>query len=595
MSRVFYEKIHRRLFFGREKATFLFLRRTIKENGKMADQKFENLLNISLEATKKEREQSLNLGVGILEEEDIWEIIFKYAGDLESLETMNRRARIVPLLNGYAVGYVPRRYLDELAALPQVEYVEKPKLLYFQDVQSLSASCVTPVKEIPLRLNGAGVITAVIDSGLNVLLPEFQNADGSTRLLYLWDQTAQGDAPQPYGFGAQYDRGQINEFIENKVSVARDISDHGTPVTSLACGKSGVASGSDIIFVKLLPSSTKGFPRTTQIMMGIDYVLRRAAQIAKPVALNISIGNNYGSHSGTSILERYIDDAGRYWKSVICVGSGNEAAASTHVSGRMADDRVENVLFSVANYQTAINLQIWTKYVDEFEVWLILPNGSRVGPLNEINRLQRFEVGEMQILGYRGGPTPYSVFQEIYFDLLPQSYVTVGVWQIQMVPKRIVDGTYNIWLPADAALNEGTGFLNPNPQTSFTIPSTTSGVITVGAYNSRTDVYAPFSGRGGEGTDKPDLVAPGVSVGAVGANGAVNSYTGTSFATPIVTGCAALLMEWGIERGNDAYLYGEKVKAYLIRGARQLPGEPVPSTRVGFGAVCLQNSIPGAK
>lgn len=84
------------------------------------------------------------------------------------------------------------------------------------------------------------------------------------------------------------------------------------------------------------------------------------------------------------------------------------------------------------------------------------------------------------------------------------------------------------------------------------------------------------------------MVAPGVGI-KLDEN---TSVTGTSFAVPFVTGGAALLMEWGIVRNNDAYLYAEKLKAYLIKGARKLPGEPVPSDRTGWGALCVKNSIP---
>ena len=69
--------------------------------------------------------------------------------------------------------------------------------------------------------------------------------------------------------------------------------------------------------------------------------------------------------------------------------------------------------------------------------------------------------------------------------------------------------------------------------------------------------------------------------------------SGTSFATPFVTGGAALLMEWGIVRGNDAFLYGEKLKAYLIKGTRQLPGyESGANNTTGWGALCVAGSIP---
>ena len=122
--------------------------------------------------------------------------------------------------------------------------------------------------------------------------------------------------------------------------------------------------------------------------------------------------------------------------------------------------------------------------------------------------------------------------------------------------------------------------------------------ISVGAYDGRTFSYADFSGRGplrgGSGMLlKPDLVAPGVDITTVAAGGGYASFTGTSFATPFVTGAAALLMEWGIVNGNDPYLYGEKVKAYLRRGARPLPGFDVyPNPQVGYGALCVRESLP---
>ncbi len=113
-----------------------------------------------------------------------------------------------------------------------------------------------------------------------------------------------------------------------------------------------------------------------------------------------------------------------------------------------------------------------------------------------------------------------------------------------------------------------TGFYRPVAET-LTIPSTAAKVITVGAYDSRLNAYADFSGRGGENLSypKPDLVAPGVDILAPSVGGSYTGVTGTSFATPFVTGSAALMMEWGITRRNDPFLWGEKVKAYLRRGA----------------------------
>ena len=161
-----------------------------------------------------------------------------------------------------------------------------------------------------------------------------------------------------------------------------------------------------------------------------------------------------------------------------------------------------------------------------------------------------------------------------------------------------MDGTYEMWLPSQNVLNAGTAFLRPSPDTTLTIPSTASLAVTVAAYDALTFSYADFSGRGpaslyeGEGA-KPDLAAPGVRITAPVPGGGYRENTGTSFAAPFVTGSAALLMEWGIVQGNDPYLYGEKVKAYLRRGAREVPGyDRWPNAQLGYGILCVEESLP---
>jgi hypothetical protein len=152
-----------------------------------------------------------------------------------------------------------------------------------------------------------------------------------------------------------------------------------------------------------------------------------------------------------------------------------------------------------------------------------------------------------------------------------------------------------MWLPASAIRNRTTAFLRPTPTTTLTIPSTASRVITVGAYDSRQNTIAPFSGRGFTWNNqqvKPDLVAPGVDIISCAPGGGYVSKTGTSMATPFVTGSCALLMQWGILEGNAPFLYGEKIKAYLINGAKPLPafGE-YPNPQAGWGALCADDSL----
>ena len=251
----------------------------------------------------------------------------------------------------------------------------------------------------------------------------------------------------------------------------------------------------------------------------------------------------------------------------------------------------------MGDFETSLNLQIWKEYADEFDVELIHPSGQIIGPLRSLNQVDRYPMGSTEILTFYGEPRPYSSAQEIYLDFIPaDTYIDNGIWGIRLVPQRIVNGRYNIWMPSAAVLNDNTRFFDNSPIQTQTIPSTARRAIAVGAYDSGRNAYGDFSGRGylcNNNIVKPDLVAPGVNIVLEQGTIRERMVTGTSFATPFVTGAAACLMQWGIVDGNDAYLYGEKVKAYLIRGARQLPGVyETPNEVTGWGALCLSASLP---
>lgn len=571
-------------------------------------QKLENLLNLALDASPDERERSLELDVGYNPIEREWDLIVKYSGSLDVVRGI--AASVTELANEYAIVTISESRIPELASFPEIEYVEKPKRLFFQVENGKRVSCISPVQQTPFSLRGEGILIGIVDSGIDYTLRDFRNADGTTRIRNLWDQTIPGNPPQGYAVGTEYTREQIDEALSAGTAAERmqivpstDMSGHGTAVAGIAAGSGspemeggairnvGVAPESELIVVKMGSPRAEGFPRTTELMQGVDYVIRKALEHRMPVALNLSFGNTYGAHDGTSLVERFLDDISNYWKSVICVGSGNEGATAGHTAGRLEEEREDEIQLGVQMRETGLNVQIWKSYVDAVDISIVSPSGVRVGPIQELLGAQRFVMGGTEILLYYGEPSPYSVRQEIYLDFLPrQTYVDAGVWRIVLTPRQIVSGEYQLWLPSQSALNVGTAFLLPNSANTITIPSTAARVVTVGAYDSRTFSYADFSGRGAlnaqEGTAafKPDIVAPGVAVTAVQPGGGYAEMTGTSFATPFVTGSSALLMEWGIVDGNDAYLYGEKVKAYLRRGARKLPGFAVwPNNQMGYG------------
>lgn len=587
----------------------------------MDNQKRENLLNLALDATEEERLKSVNLNVGYDPREKTWELIVRYNGSLESLR--DEGIRVDELAAGYAVLVVPESRIEQVSAMEQIVYIEKPKRLFFASNMARAASCLSTIQtsigagaggtgtggagagvisSLESGLTGKGVLVAVIDSGIDYFHPDFRNPDGTTRIGLLADQDRD----------RIYTREEINTALEtgSRTSAlalvpSTDPSGHGTAVAAIAAGNGregngvyrGVAYESELMVVKLGTPLTDSFPRTTQLMKALDLVVRRAQDMNRPLAVNISFGNTYGSHDGTSLLETFINDMSGIGRNVIVAGTGNEGTGAGHRAGSLVMGQEENAQLSIAPYETGMGVQLWKSYVDQFSIRLVTPSGEIIGPIDSRLGPQTLRYGGTQILIYYGKPSPFSRAQEIYFDFLPvRDYLDSGIWTFRLTPERIVTGRYDMWLPSRGILNPSTRFLRPVPETTLTIPSTAANVISVGAYDDSYRAYADFSGRGftrQTGQIKPDLAAPGVDIVTARRGGGYEAVTGTSFAAPFVTGSAALLMQWGILQGNDPFLYGEKVKAYFTRGARHLPGYDVwPNERLGYGTLCVRDSLP---
>ena len=544
------------------------------------NQKLENLLQMSLMASEEERKKEPELQTGFLEEEKKWELIFSYTGKLETLMLRYPDVNFHNILFQYVTAAASREDIQRLAEEPLIGWVEKPKQLFFELEHGKRECCIPQVQNETGRgagLRGRGVLVAVIDSGIDAMNMAFRNTDGSSRIRMIYDQQT----------GKQMEQEEITAALREGRAEdipGRDFSGHGTKVAQIACGNQGAAPGADIMAVKLGMSLNSSFPRTTQLMEAVSYVLKLGVALQMPVAVNLSFGNNYGDHAGTSLLERFINDSTMYWKSVFCIGSGNEGLGATHAGGVMSSYQEKLVELSVSSYETAIHIQIWKEYWDDIQIEIISPTGQNLGAINNYRTLGRVTVDETRVMMLYGEPSPYSVHQEISIELMGMNnFIAPGIWKLRFRSGRVKSGRYDLWLPGLATLNVGTGFLQPDSSSSCTIPGTADRVITVGAYDAVTGAPAPFSGRGtyafqgGKAVVKPELTAPGVDITLSG----WDACSGTSFATPFVTGAAALLMEWGIVQGNDPYLYGEKLKAYLIHGAKQLPGMVTPNPVTG--------------
>lgn len=578
----------------------------------MNSQKADNQLNLALDLPKDVRSDTLDLDVGYNEIDNKWELIIKYIGNLDRV-TKELDVSPTLLFSQYAILRVKQEDISKLEKYEEIIYIEKPKQLEYEVADGKAVSCLVGPQSAPYNLDGKGVLVAIIDSGIDYAHPDFRNADGTTRILRLWDQTIPGNPPKGYQAGTLYTKEQIDEAIKEPTLQRRyekvpstDLSGHGTHVAGIACGNGrasngkykGVAFDSDMIVVKLGTSEKDSFPRTSQLMTALNYVVGEAIRVQKPLAINVSFGNSYGSHAGNSLLERFINDISIIWKINIVVGTGNEGSNNRHYHGVINPSKNMIVEMDVSEKQPSFNVQMWKIPTDISDVKLITPGGQMIGPINRTLGSQTLRANKQTIYVYYGQATPYSIFQEIYFEFVPDktltNYVEAGIWKFIIEPKYIVDGDIHLWLPSANAINENTKFAKPSVETTLTIPSTADYAISVGAYDGRTDNLAFFSGRGYTFGNrvKPDLVAPGVDVTSTAPNGGYTTKSGTSQATPFVTGAVAMLMQWGIVEGNDPYLYGEKVKAYLITNARKLEIYKIyPNETLGFGALCLENKF----
>jgi len=563
----------------------------------MNNPKVDAALNLSLSLPESLHEKSTSLSAVLTG--SVWEILVMASQDLSFLTKQYPQIEVSMLLEVFALVRRPPSLIPTVSALPQILYIEMPHYISFEILSGKRSSCITQVTLPPLSLTGNGVLVGFVDSGIDLTHPDFQDSNGNSRVLFLWDQTRDEDPPDGYLFGTEYNNDQINEALRAGKTLSKDESGHGTAAAGIACGNGnaskgryrGIAPEAELIVVKM--RKNKGlYPRTTELISGIDYCIRKALKFNRPLVLNISFGNNYGSHTGNSLSELYLNRVSLLGRISIIAASGNEGASPIHTLGFL--DQTVNVDFSISERQTSLNMQLWKDYADDVRIRLRAPYGTEY-TLSDKFGTNMEVLDQTQIAFYNSAPSPFQRLQEYYFEFFPIAdsfYLTSGVWSLIIEPISIKNGTFEMWLPAASSLNGATRFLAPDPYNTLTVPSSANSVITVGAYDAKTNTPADFSGRGAASMPnlltKPDLVAPGVSVIVPSFPGGYQTVSGTSFAAPFVTGSAALLMEWGIVKRNNLFLYGEQLKAWLIAGAKELPGYPTPNPRTGWGALCLE-------
>lgn len=573
---------------------------------KFSDLKIDSQLKTAIEIPENILERS-NIKTGYNPKTNLWEVIVKYNGNLNKIK-QDLDILIEILSDNYAIVTLSKEKIFLLATYREIEYIEQPRNLYIMLDTAINSSCITQVKSEPYNLTGKGTIIGLVDSGISYLHKDFINEDGTTRILYIWDQTIDGNPPEGFINGTLYSADDINRALksDNPFEIVSQIDDlgHGTAVAGICCGNGrtsrgkykGVASESNIIAVKLGEKGRESFGRTTEIMRAIKFIIDTAIKLNMPVAINLSFGSNDGSHMGTSLFETYINDMSNIWKTSICVATGNEGASSHHYEKILKNEEIFEIEISLESNLKSLYIVLFKNFVDLINVKIISPTGEETGFINNSVRRNVYTFGNSKLYFNLGEPTPYSLEQGMFFEIITnqnQGNITSGVWRLVVYGENIVDGRINAWLPITEIASENTKFLNPSTKITLTIPSTAENVISVGSYDNLTGAISDFSGKGfsASGEVKPDLIAPGVNIMTTSNTLSYDSFSGTSVATPFVTGACAILMQWGIVEKNDLFLYGQRLKAFLRLGAKRNENIKYPNFESGYGKLCVLNTL----
>lgn len=507
------------------------------------------------------------------------------------------------------------QYLDRiLKDVPSITFIDPRSKFVLQDISPSSVDNINAIKINPyLDLTGRGVLVGMVDTGIDYLNDEFIREDDTSRIVSIWDQTIQDTSDQSVYIGKTYSNEEINNAINayrNKqdpygVVPSKDDIGHGTQMAGIIGARGynkefqGVAPGCDFVIVKLFESisfknelQANGVKYTpiynnAEVLAGIEYLKNFCIKANKPMVIYLGVGTTEGSHDGNNMISRYLTSVGTIRGIVSITGTGNEGAAEGHASGYIKS------VGDIATIELKIPKEI--KYFS-FSIWVLKPNRASlnvISPNGEQSNFIKAKINKREIKNFVFFKTEMAVGYYVPEHFTGHEVITVnftnikaGIWTLQLRGDYITDGRYDIWLPPQKTLPEGTKFLQSDPFTTLTIPSTARKVATV-AYYGNDNALVAASGKGfntRETVLNPDFATIGTNILTTKVLGGVTTVSGSSAATAIVAGACTLLLQWGIVNGNDRTMYSIKVIVYLIHGAdRSNPIYRYPNREIGYG------------
>ncbi|WP_069998261.1 S8 family peptidase [Cellulosilyticum sp. I15G10I2] len=466
----------------------------------------------------------------------------------------------------------------------------------------------------PLR--GNNVIIGFVDTGIDYTNPVFQQADNTTRIIRIWDQTIDGIPPRGYTYGTEYTQETINVALasDNPFAIVPSYDEigHGTFLAGVAAGddKSGAglfrggAPDAMIAMVKLRPARAylKNYYfvpeqsvayQDNDFIAGVNYLIQMALDLQRPLVICIGIGNNEGAHDGTTITERYLNAQTVVQNVIMVAAAGNEANSGHHFAGVVMTGQRQDVEINVAEGESGFYLNVWASASDILAISIRSPIGQNIQKVPVVpnqTRTYNFSLERTVVTVTYNYPDVQTGAQNI---LVRFQDPTPGLWIVSIYGEEIIRGVYNMWLPRSGFVLDGTRFLRSDTLITVAIPSTGENVITIGAYDYIDQSVYVGSGRGprSDGQIKPELIAPGVNIEGPRVGGGFTTYVGTSSAAAITASAAALLMQWAVIDGNLREMNTRIARGILIRGTIKRRGVEYPNPAEGFGRLDLRNSI----
>lgn len=495
---------------------------------------------------------------------------------------LSRLGRISAVAGPVAVIRADPLELLEIQQFSFVEREEPPHLLHImldKSVRDIGAQVVwNLLKDSDGRnITGAGVIIGFVDTGIDVDHPDFTFPNGTTKILYVWDQSTPGRSPAGYDYGFECTSSDIQIGTCPEI----DTFGHGTHVAGIAASSgratgnyTGVAPGASIIFVKSGYPICNGSSWTfddAHILDGINYILKKAHQLGRRVVISLSLGGNIGGHDGTDILEQALDAIVRDGTPVV-VAAGNQAQDQIHVRGQLSDQKIVSFKIEVKPQTSDLQIDIWHSIQDEINATLVSPDGYNYS--SQTSGSTSTIIGNLTV-----SMTSTNIGRETYFEISSRIALPTTGWKVVLTAKKIQSsGIWDSWLDSASCSFPAAIFIPGNgyvidPNDTIGIPGTAHNVITVGAYVTKTtwkgldggtygsDAYqfgqiAPFSSLGPtrDNRTKPDIVAPGMFIASARSSQITpeNSdpdrfhriLAGTSMAAPHVAGLIALMLQY---------------------------------------------------